>query len=87
MARFRDIVLNEEAGTVEIGAGLNWTDVYSYLVPKGVTVAGGRIDGVGVGGFILGGGRRSSSLPRVTFLNVTSTWQDIRGRPISMVSQ
>lgn len=69
MARFRDIVLNEEAGTVEIGAGLNWTDVYSYLVPKGVTVAGGRIDGVGVGGFILGGGRRSSSLPRVTTIS------------------
>lgn len=69
MARFRNIVLNEEEGTVEIGAGLNWTDVYSYLVPKGVTVAGGRIDGVGVGGFILGGGRRSSSLPRVTTIS------------------
>ena len=69
MARFRNIVLNEEEGTVEIGAGLNWTDVYSYLVPKGVTVAGGRIDGVGVGGLILGGGRRSSSLPRVTTIS------------------
>src|ERR1700761_4613249 len=58
MARFRDIVLNEEEGTVEIGAGLTWTDVYSYLVPKGLSVAGGRIDGVGVSGFTLGGGGR-----------------------------
>ena len=62
MTRFRDIVLNEEEGTVEIGAGLTWTDVFSYLVPKGLNVVGGRFNGVGVGGFILGGGRQSSSL-------------------------
>ncbi|KAF8260159.1 FAD-binding domain-containing protein [Lactarius quietus] len=56
MVRFRDIVLNEEEGTVEIGAGLIWTEVFSYLVPKGLNVVGGRLVGVGVGGFILGGG-------------------------------
>jgi FAD/FMN-containing dehydrogenase len=61
MAHFRDIVLNEEEETVEIGAGLTWTDVYSYLVPKGLNVVGGRIDGVGVGGVILGGGTHSSN--------------------------
>ena len=59
MARFRDIVLNVEEGTVEIGAGLTWTDVYSYLVPRGLNVVGGRIDGLGVGGFTLGGGRHT----------------------------
>ena len=62
MTNFRDIVINEEEGTVEVGAGLIWTDVYSYLVPKGLNVVGGRIDGVGVAGFTLGGGRHSSSL-------------------------
>ncbi|KAF8260165.1 FAD-binding domain-containing protein [Lactarius quietus] len=56
MARFRDIVLNEEEGTVEIGAGLTWPEVYSYLIPKGLSVVGGRIDNVGVSGFTLGGG-------------------------------
>ncbi|KAF8260168.1 FAD-binding domain-containing protein [Lactarius quietus] len=56
MASFRDIVLNEEEGTVEIGAGLTWPEVYSYLVPKGLTVVGGRVDNVGVSGFTLGGG-------------------------------
>ena len=71
MTRFRDIVLNEEEGILEIGAGLTWTDVYSYLVPKGLNVVGGRINGVGVGGFILGGGRHSSSL--LTMLCVCST--------------
>jgi hypothetical protein len=56
MARFRDLVLNEEEGTVEFGAGLTWTDMFSYLVPKGLNVVGGRVHGVGVAGFILGGG-------------------------------
>ncbi|KAF8260166.1 FAD-binding domain-containing protein [Lactarius quietus] len=56
MVRFRDIVLNGEAGTVEIGAGLTWPEVYSYLVPKGLNVVGGRLENVGVSGFTLGGG-------------------------------
>ena len=59
MTQFRDIVLDEEEGTVEIGAGLTWTEVYAYLVPRGLNVVGGRIDGVGVGGFTLGGGTHS----------------------------
>ena len=68
MTHFRDIVLNEEEGTVEIGAGLTWTDVFLYLVPKGLNVVGGRFGGIGVGGFILGGGgHSSSSLHNATF--------------------
>ncbi|QRV84352.1 FAD-binding domain protein [Ceratobasidium sp. AG-Ba] len=43
-------------GTVEIGAGLVWDDVYAALQPHNVAVVGGRVTGVGVGGFILGGG-------------------------------
>jgi hypothetical protein len=91
MTRFRDIVLNEEEGTVEFGAGLTWKDLFSYLVPKGLNVVGGRLDVVGVAGFILGGGRHFSRLllmhmaPR--WLIVIFTCQDIRGRPISTVSQ
>jgi hypothetical protein len=57
MARFNDIVIHEDSETVEIGAGLTWTDVYKYLVPKGINVVGGRIDGVGVAGYTLGGGK------------------------------
>ena len=61
MIRFNDIVVHEKEGTVEIGAGLTWTSVYSYLVPRGLNVVGGRLDGVGVGGFTLGGGQRYSA--------------------------
>lgn len=56
VARFRDLVHNEEEGTIEFGAGLTWTDLFSYLIPKGLNVVGGRVYGVGVAGFILGGG-------------------------------
>jgi FAD/FMN-containing dehydrogenase len=66
MIRFNDIVLHEKLGTVDIGAGLTWTEVYSYLVPKGLNVVGGRLNGVGVGGFILGGGQSSSQLSRAS---------------------
>ncbi|CAE6490275.1 hypothetical protein RSOLAG22IIIB_08836 [Rhizoctonia solani] len=43
-------------GTVEYGSGLVWDDVYAALEPYGVNVVGGRVTGVGVGGFTLGGG-------------------------------
>ena len=50
MTRFNDIVISKDSRTVEIGAGLTRTDVYRYLIPKGLSVVGGRIDGVGVAG-------------------------------------
>ena len=62
MARFREIVIHEDSGTVDIGAGLTWNEVYEYLVPKGLNVVGGRLDGVGVAGVTLGGGELYSHL-------------------------
>ncbi|KAN0139378.1 hypothetical protein V8E53_002879 [Lactarius tabidus] len=53
-----DIVINMDSETVEIGAGLSWTEIYTYLqvVPRGVNAVGGRLHGVGVAGVLLGGG-------------------------------
>ncbi|KAL4945674.1 hypothetical protein BDV06DRAFT_219067 [Aspergillus oleicola] len=45
-----------EQRVVQVGAGLRWRDVYSYLDEYNVTVVGGRVLDVGVGGLILGGG-------------------------------
>jgi FAD/FMN-containing dehydrogenase len=56
MTRFNEIVIRKDNETVEIGAGLTWTDVYTYLIPKGFNVVGARQNGVGVGGLTLGGG-------------------------------
>ncbi|QRW25529.1 FAD-binding domain protein [Rhizoctonia solani] len=49
-------VADGSVGTVDIGAGLVWDSVYAALEPHGVNVVGGRVTGVGVGGFTLGGG-------------------------------
>jgi FAD/FMN-containing dehydrogenase len=56
MSRFSEIDYNEAEKTVTLGAGLIWDDVYAALEPHGVNVLGGRVTGLGVGGFILGGG-------------------------------
>jgi len=56
MSRLNDTKANFKDGTVEVGAGLTWDQVYKKLVPTGVGVVGGRIPGVGVAGLTLGGG-------------------------------
>ncbi|KAF7763698.1 CAZyme family AA7 [Agaricus bisporus var. burnettii] len=56
MYRFSEIDYNEAEQTVTLGAGLIWDDVYAALEPYGVNVLGGRVTGLGVAGFTLGGG-------------------------------
>jgi len=61
MTRFNETKVDFKNGTVEVGAGLTWGQVYAALEPTGVNVVGGRIPGVGVGGLTLGGGESLSS--------------------------
>jgi len=56
MARFAEVNYDAASSTVDIGAGLIWDDVYDALIPQGVNIIGGRVTGVGVAGFTLGGG-------------------------------
>lgn len=56
MYRFSEVTYNEQAQTATIGAGLIWDSVYAALAPYNVNVVGGRVTGVGVAGFTLGGG-------------------------------
>ncbi|KAJ7017545.1 FAD-binding domain-containing protein [Mycena alexandri] len=56
MTRFNAVKYDKKSGTVAIGAGQIWDDVYAKLEPLGVVAPGGRVPGVGVGGFTLGGG-------------------------------
>jgi FAD/FMN-containing dehydrogenase len=56
MIRFNETKLNLASGTVEVGAGLTWDQVYTTLEPTGVNAIGGRVPGVGVAGFTVGGG-------------------------------
>ncbi|TFY74702.1 hypothetical protein EWM64_g9309, partial [Hericium alpestre] len=56
MTRFNQVDYDNSSQTVVIGAGLIWDDVYDVLVPQGANVVGGRVSGIGIAGFTLGGG-------------------------------
>ncbi|KAJ7655937.1 hypothetical protein B0H17DRAFT_1098624 [Mycena rosella] len=56
MRRFSGVTYNAARQTAVIGVGLVWDDVYTALAPFDVNVVGGRVSGVGVAGFTLGGG-------------------------------
>ncbi|CAF1126040.1 unnamed protein product [Adineta steineri] len=56
MQCFNKVAYNSTTQTVDVGPGLIWDDVYRQLQPYNVSVTGGRLTGVGVGGFLLGGG-------------------------------
>ncbi|EPS98357.1 hypothetical protein FOMPIDRAFT_83615 [Fomitopsis schrenkii] len=54
--RFGGVTYDDSTGLVSIGAGNVWDNVYKALEPYSVNVVGGRVSGVGIAGFILGGG-------------------------------
>ena len=56
MKRLNTVKYYASTNSVNLGAGLIWDDVYQALQPYGVSVVGSRINGVGVAGFLLGGG-------------------------------
>ena len=56
MTRFNNVTYHADTQTADIGTGIVWDDVYSALAPYNVNVVGGRVTGVGVAGFTLGGG-------------------------------
>ncbi len=84
MTRFKDVTYDPKTQTAVIGAGNIWGDVYEFLNPQGVNVLGGRVSGVGVTGFTLGGGMymlmKSCLCPNDSLL------KGIRGTATSTVS-
>ncbi|KAI1457496.1 putative oxidoreductase [Annulohypoxylon moriforme] len=56
MRGLNSISLNGDRSQVSVGAGATWDLVYDKLDRLGLSVAGGRVSGVGVGGLTLGGG-------------------------------
>ncbi|KAI9651738.1 MAG: hypothetical protein M1831_000488 [Alyxoria varia] len=50
------VTLSGDKKTVDIGPGARWIDVYESLEPLDISVSGGRVSDVGVGGLVLGGG-------------------------------
>ncbi|EED16630.1 conserved hypothetical protein [Talaromyces stipitatus ATCC 10500] len=56
LVAMNDITVNRDRATVSVGPGNRWGDVYRQLENQNLTVVGGRIADVGVGGLTLGGG-------------------------------
>ena len=54
--RIGGVIHDSASQTAVIGTGMIWDDVYKALEPHGVSVLGARAPGIGVGGFLLGGG-------------------------------
>ena len=43
MEKLKQIKVASDKQTVDIGAGLRWSDVYSGIEPHGLSVVGGRV--------------------------------------------
>jgi FAD/FMN-containing dehydrogenase len=56
LTRFNQTNFDRTTGTAKVGTGLKSEEAYQQLEPFNVSIAAGRVSGVGVGGFTLGGG-------------------------------
>ncbi|KAF2178031.1 FAD-binding domain-containing protein [Zopfia rhizophila CBS 207.26] len=54
--KLNTLKLSEDKGTMSIGPGPRWGDVFTYLDGTDLTIVGGRLGPVGVPGLLLGGG-------------------------------
>ncbi|KAJ5722135.1 hypothetical protein N7488_000170 [Penicillium malachiteum] len=56
LTNLNEITVQSDRTQTAVGAGNIWYDVYTTLQPMGLTVIGGRVSAIGVGGLTLGGG-------------------------------
>ena len=54
--KLNEVVVSEDKTQTAVGPGNTWFDVYTKLEVMGLSVIGGRVSGIGVGGLTLGGG-------------------------------
>lgn len=55
MRGMNSLTVSPDHKMASLGAGGKWSDLYPQLSPYNLTVAGGRVPGIGVAGFALGG--------------------------------
>ncbi|KZT04891.1 FAD-binding domain-containing protein [Laetiporus sulphureus 93-53] len=56
LQQLNQISLSSDHSTLSVGPGALWGQVYDLASPLNLTVLGGRVSTVGVGGFLVGGG-------------------------------
>ena len=54
-AKIKEVTLSSDKNIASVGPGNTWFDVYKALEPESLTVIGGRVAAIGVGGLTLGG--------------------------------
>ena len=74
MSRFNEVTFDPTSDSVTVGAGLIWDDVYAALEPHSAGVVGGRVSGIGVAGFTLGGGAFVASIDHASCLPGFDEW-------------
>lgn len=55
MRLMNSLALSHDLKIAGLGAGSIFSDIYPQLVPYNLTVMGGRVPGIGAGGFVTGG--------------------------------
>lgn len=71
MSMFDGVTYDAANNVATVGAGQRWSNLYNQLDPHNVTVVGGRVLDVGVGGLILGGESIGSHLTIKAFADLT----------------
>jgi FAD/FMN-containing dehydrogenase len=56
LLKLNQITVSPDKTQTSVGPGNTWFDVYSQLEGEGLSVIGGRVSAIGVGGLTLGGG-------------------------------
>ncbi|KIN08813.1 hypothetical protein OIDMADRAFT_175526 [Oidiodendron maius Zn] len=56
LVNLNELSVRSDNAQTSVGAGLVWYDVYTQLQPLNLSVIGGRVSAIGVGGLTLGGG-------------------------------
>ncbi|KFY43930.1 hypothetical protein V494_01751 [Pseudogymnoascus sp. VKM F-4513 (FW-928)] len=56
LAKLNQVTVSADKKQTSVGPGNVWYDVYTKLDPMGLSVIGGRVSAIGVGGLTLGGG-------------------------------
>ena len=56
LSSFTAVSVSADRKTTSAGGGTRWSAIYSKLDPIGLSIVGGRVFDVGIGGLVLGGG-------------------------------
>jgi FAD/FMN-containing dehydrogenase len=71
-AKLNEVTLPSDKSIASVGPGNTWYDVYESLEPDNLTVIGGRVAAIGVGGLTLGGKDPRSHLIQLLIRALTS---------------